>query len=87
MSASAWDRAIQAATDAIAQTDYWVTAEVARAALAAAVPFLREQIAREIEADFRDNVNDVAISDAADSALNSICNGMYRAARVARGVS
>ena len=58
-------------------------------AVAAALPFLdratRDKIAAEIETDFRENVNDVAINDDTDRVLNAIGKYMYRAARVARG--
>lgn len=77
-----------AAVKAIRTTPVFVAPSLlADAILSAVVPLVREQVAAEIEHDFRENVNDVAINDEGDRALGLIANGMYRAARIARGGS
>jgi hypothetical protein len=45
----------------------------------------RAMVADEIEADFRENVNDAGINIDADRIISARAWGMYRAARIARG--
>jgi len=79
------DRAalIKAADEAINRPTGTYSLRAGERALDAVLPL----VAQAIEADFRDNVNDVAISDEADRALSAICNGMYRAARLVRSLA
>lgn len=68
---------------------YEPTREDFAAALAAVLPVVRAaeraMVAEEIEADFRENVNDAGINIDADRIISARAWGMYRAARIARG--
>lgn len=68
---------------------WWIDPGVsARAVLDAVVPAIAARALREaaeaIDADFRDNVNDVALNDEADRIISARAFGMYRASRLTR---
>lgn len=61
----------------------------AHAALAAALPLLerriREQVASEIEAEYRRVAANEGATSESDRVITAICNGLDRARRIARG--
>jgi hypothetical protein len=71
--------------DSMTNDDHEYVRQEVRPMLAAALPIIRREIAEEIEADFRDNVNTEALTDNGERVLNARAWGMYRAAEIARG--